>query len=127
MKSILLALIAMPFFAFAQTVDVKDVATDAEETTIQITKGKKGEEAKKDAMWELAEGNADIEGDAAALSKEAKQNWKKACDQWKKEFRDDNKENKIISMNCGTPKCGGDASGTTCTSQASYKIKTKVN
>lgn len=122
-----LMLLAAP--AFAQTVDVKDVTTSAgdETTTIEIKKGKRDELKKNEAMWEVADGTADVEGEVAPTAREAKQTWKKSCDDWKKEFRADNKENKILALNCGNPSCGGDNAQKTCTSQATYKIKTKLN
>jgi len=111
----------------AQTVDVKDAtAGDEETTTIEIKKGKKTE-TKIENKWEVQEGTADVEGESAATNKEAKAAWTKACDSWKKEFRGDNKDNKILSMSCGTASCGGDAGSKVCTSKASYKVKTQMN
>lgn len=126
MKSILLTLIMIPSLVFAQKVDVKDLETsDSENTTIEISKGKKKNSS--EAIWEVADGSTDISGEPAVMLKEAKQSWKKACEDWKKEFRNDNKENKIISISCGKEDCGSDTSGRTCTSKATYKIKTKLN
>lgn len=131
MSRILLALIFLPLFSWAETVDVKGVepsGADGDTTTIEIRKGKKAEEALKgDKAWEITEGTADISGDSGATAQDAKANWNKACNEWKKEFRSDNKDNKIISMNCGKHECGGEAGNRTCTSTANYKIKTKVN
>lgn len=126
-------LIALLFtgFAHAQEVDVKGVTPPDEGTTtsIEITKKKTTttEEKKTEVVWETQDGTADLEGEAGATNKDGKANWKKACDDWKKEFRADNKENKIISMACGTASCGGDAGSKVCTSKATYKIKTKMN
>jgi hypothetical protein len=128
MKAIMICLLSLPLFAMAETVDVKDVGTSDEDTTIEIHKGKSAKEAAKgDAQWEISEGTSDISGDTGTLTNEAKNNWKKACEDWKKEFRQDNKDNKIISMNCGAPTCTGEAGTKTCTSTAAYKIKAKVN
>ena len=121
-----LVLIFSPL-VLAQSVDVKDVAAgDSQTTTIEIRKGSKAESA-KDAQWEVVNGSADIEGDEAPMKRAARKNWKQACKVWKQEFRQDNKENKIISMNCGKPNCQGQSGGTICTSQASFQIKTKLN
>lgn len=134
MKSISLAVIfaLSGTAAWAQTVDVK--GTDAGNmengttTTIEIKKGKTGTVGTTtEKLWEIAEGNADVEGEASASTKDAKTNWKKSCDDWKKEVRADNKENKIIVLNCGAAACGGDAGQKVCTSKASYKIKTRLN
>jgi hypothetical protein len=127
MKRFCLGFIFISFPVFAQTVDVKDVNAGNENTTIEIRKGAPGQPERRDALWEIQDGTADIEGDASATAREAKANWKKSCDEWKKEFREDNKENKVLSVSCGKPTCGGEVGQKTCTSQASYKIKTKIN
>lgn len=112
----------------AQTVDIKDAAGgDQESTTIEIKKGKKSEVTKTENKWEIQDGTADVEGESAATNKEAKAAWTKACNDWKKEFRSDNKENKILAMSCGNANCGGDAGSKVCTSKATYKIKTQIN
>ncbi len=111
----------------AQTVDIKDATSgDEETTTIEIKKGKKAE-TKAENKWEVQDGTADVEGESAATNKEAKAAWNKACTEWKKEFRTDNKDNKILSMACGSASCGGDAGSKVCTSKATYKIKTLMN
>lgn len=111
----------------AQTVDVKDAtAGDEETTTIEIKKGKKSE-TKTDNKWEVQDGTADVEGESGATNKEAKAAWTKACNQWKKDFRADNKDNKILNVSCGTASCGGEVGSKVCTSKATYKIKTQMN
>jgi hypothetical protein len=127
MKSLsLAALLVFGVTAFAQTgVNLNELEEGT--TNIEIKKTR-GEQVKKgEALWELADGTAEIEGEAGATNKDAKDAWKKACEGWKKEFRADNKENKIIAMNCGQSTCGGDAGSKVCTSKATYKIKTKLN
>src|SRR5688572_3541084 len=91
----------------AQTVDVKDVSTktgDEESTTIEIKRGKKAD-AKVENKWEIQDGVADLEGENGATNNEAKLSWTKACNNWKKEFRTDNKDNKILNLSCGTASC----------------------
>lgn len=130
-----LALSLLGNASFAQNVDVNDIdASDEGTTTIEIKKTKKlmkepVAEATpgKSSDWEVQEGDAEVEGEMASLEFEARKEWKKACDSWKKEFREDNKENKIISMNCGKATCDGDVGKKTCTSKATYKIKSKLN
>jgi hypothetical protein len=131
MKSILLAA-ALVFAgsAWAQKVNVNDVdagGNDESTTTIEIKKNKK-EDKKKDVQWEVSENSADIESEPAATAKEAKAAWTKACKDWKKEVKDEAKENGniLISSNCGTSNCGGEVGQKTCTSKATYKIKTKL-
>lgn len=128
-KNLILACaVAFSGVAWGQTVDVKDLDTQGEgTTTIEIKKNKKEEEKKAEAKWEITEGNADVEGEPAATAKDARAEWTKACNNWKKEFRADNKENKILAINCGSAACGGDAGSKTCTSKASYKIKTRID
>ena len=112
--------------ARAQSVDVKDLKTDGDKTTtIEIRKGDK--EQKTDAQWEVIDGHADIMGDHNSVKKEARADWKKACETWIKEFKSENKENKIINVSCGSPNCVSETEGILCKSQGSYKIKTRVN
>jgi len=127
MKTLVFALLSVPLIVFAQKVDLKDLDTDAEETNIKISKGKSSGKEKCEQVWEITEGTADVSGEPNVMQKEAKSNWKKACDDWKKEFRADNKENKIITISCGSAECSSDAAGKSCVSKASYKIKTKLN
>lgn len=128
MKTILVLISVLSFSALAQTVDIGSVdASDGESTTIEIHKGKKKSNRKCETQWEITDGTADLAGEPANLSKQARSSWKKICKDWKKEFRRDNKENKIISINCGIPNCTGAAGKKVCASQAAYKIKTKLN
>jgi hypothetical protein len=115
-------------FAAAQNVNVDSIDANQDgTTTIQIKKSKNDEPDKKENKWEVSDGNADVEGEPAATAKEARVTWKKACDDWKKEVRSDNKENKVLALNCGTASCGGDAGSKTCTSKGTYKIKTRID
>ena len=123
---LMLALIFAPL-AYSQSVDVKDVeAEEGETTTIEIRKGKKADTDAKENTWEVVDGTADIEGEEAPMSRAARKNWKDACKSWEKEFRKDNKDNKVLAVNCGKPTCQNQSGGTICTSQATYKIKTKL-
>ena len=102
---IILAALLFPLVTHAQKVDVKDVNSGSENTTIKIEKGPQA--VKKQVKWETQEGGGDVEGDSGATTKEAKANWKKACDDWKKEIREDNnfrdKEKKFSSELCPAP------------------------
>ena len=123
---------ALSSAALAASVDVDSIDADQEgTTTIQIKKSKndKSEDSKptSDARWHVEDGTQDLEGEPSATAKEARAAWKKSCEDWKKEFRADNKENKIIAISCGAATCGGDAGSKTCTSKASFKIKTRVD
>lgn len=131
MKAFFLFILLAPLLVFAQKIDLKDVDADSESTTIEISKGKKKDQASSDtacrANWEITEGSSDITGDGATMMGDAKKNHKKACDDWKKEFRQDNKENKIIAMSCGTPICSAEAMEKACVSKATYKVKTRID
>lgn len=108
--------------AFAQTANIKDIPLD-KETNITISPdGKKSEKA-----WEIVDETSDIEGEPESLAKDARASWKKACAEWKAETSETNKENKIISLNCGSPKCEKSESvTTTCKSQAKLKVKVRL-
>ncbi len=124
MKKMILILLA-PWVLNAQTVEVDTGDTENEGyTSVEI---KKSKTPKSEAQWEVHDGTADIDGGEAAMEKEARETWKKSCDDWKKEFRTDNKDNKIISMSCGSPACSGSVGKKNCTSKASFKVKTKIN
>lgn len=116
--------------AFAQKVDMKDLdASEDSTTTIEIKKNKKEEAKKAEAKWEVSDGEADLEGETGATPKEAKAEWKKACEKWKTDFRKESKEqgNIVMATNCGVVNCSGDAGSKVCTSKATYKIKTAIN
>jgi hypothetical protein len=102
---ILFAALLIPFFASAQSMDVSE----------EVQKSK----------WEVQDGQADIEGESSATAGDAKKAWQKACADWKKEMKEDNKENKIINLNCGTAACSGEVGSKVCTSKGTYKLKTK--
>lgn len=124
----LLTLLLFTSLSWSQTVDVHGLSSDEDgSTTIEITKGKKGPTHTAGVKWEVVEGAVPVHGEPAAMNKEARGNWKTACNEWKKEFREDNKESKIISINCGTPECSGSVGQKTCHSTGTYKIKTKLD
>ncbi len=121
---LLTAILLMASLSFAQNVGVKvDDVNGSENTTIEIKKGNKA----TTPQYEITQGEDNVEGDAAPLLKEARTNWTRACSDWKKEFKDLNKENSILSMNCGKQSCSTQAMETVCTSKATYKLKVKVN
>ena len=134
MKTFIFLALILPLSVSAQSVDVKNVDTEGEgTTTIEIRKGKNDPKA-IDATpapaaprWEVHDGTADIEGESGPLVTDAKKLWKTACEDWKVQFRKDNSENKILNVSCGSPTCSGDVGNKVCSSQATYKIKTKVD
>jgi hypothetical protein len=102
------------------SVKINDMDT-TQDTTISIKKGANPQATKK---WVLTEGEEDISGDKAALLKQAETNWKTACSDWKKEFKEMNKDNKIVSMSCGKMSCSKEGVESTCVSKATHKVKT---
>ncbi len=101
------------------SVKIQDMDT-SQDTTISIKKGA----APATKKWQLTEGEEEIAGDKAVLLKEAEKNWKAACKEWKTEFKEMNKENKIVSMNCGKMVCSKEGVESTCVSKATHKVKT---
>src|SRR5690242_6228867 len=97
-----LSVLAIASLSQAQTVNVKDIPADkSDSTTIEIRKGDKAQ--KTEIVWEVVDGHADISGEHNAVKKEARADWKIACDTWIKEFKTDNKEYKIINVSFGSP------------------------
>ncbi len=131
---IFIILVFFAQFSFAQTVDVNNINADKDgTTTIEIHKGERKAEAPAPTVseakpkWEVQDGSADVDGEASATAKDAKQAWRQACADWKKEFREANRENKIVNMNCGTSSCSGEAGSKVCSSKATYKVKTRID
>lgn len=108
----------------AQSVSVKDVPADQESTTIEIKKGKPVDASKK--LYQVLEDTQEVSGDPAPLMKAARENWNKACAEWKKEVKELNTENKIISLSCGKPQCQTTTMETTCSSDAKSKIRVAI-
>lgn len=123
---IILALLFVSVSAFAQTASVKDIPADQEsETTISVSKGSKAK-----ALFEVTSGTAEIEGDPEILTNAARKSWKAACDEWKKETKELNKENgsQVLAISCNSQTCSkNEGSATVCKSTGTYKIKTRIN
>ena len=126
-QALALALL-FPVVGMAQ-VSVDNINAEQEgTTTIRIEKNRNDAPALAPRpTWEVQEGSADVEGETSATARDAKSAWKKACADWKKEFREDNKENKVLNVNCGSVSCGGEAGSKVCSSKATYKIKTRMD
>ena len=120
MKFLVIALLFVTGTTFAQTMGIKDISAEGD-TTIKIQKG-----GKEDVQYEITTGTDNIEGEPAALLKEARANWKTACADWKKETKELNKENQVLTLNCGSMKCSTSAMETTCVSQGNHKLKIRV-
>lgn len=117
--------IAICNFAFAQDVGVKvDHINASEDTTISIKKGDTNSKSKK--KYEMTEGSEEIVGDKDVLKKNAEQNWKKACEDFKKEIKENNTDNKIVAISCGKMNCMKEGVESTCQSKGTYKIRVLV-
>ncbi|MBC7743321.1 MAG: hypothetical protein H7061_14075 [Bdellovibrionaceae bacterium] len=118
LQAALLSLLALPVQAEEVGIKINDVNT-TQDTTISIKKGDAGGKRK----YTLSNGEEDISGDKNVVMKDAEKSWKSACLDWKKEFRELNKDNKIITMNCGQMKCTKDGVESICSSTAKHKVK----
>jgi hypothetical protein len=101
------------------------VSTGSAHAHQAVDVGEPPDHPKAESKWVTESDTVDIDGDIGALQSDARKNWQAACDNWKREFREDNKGSKIINVTCGTPTCSGDVGSKTCHSKANYKIKTK--
>ena len=122
MKYFILSVLLIGFSAQAQTAAIKDIPAQGD-TTISISKGEKS----STNNFEIVDGSAEIEGDSALMTKDARVAWKAACSEWKTEFRGLNKENQILALNCNSAKCAkADSNEIICKSTATYKMKVRV-
>lgn len=130
-RMIFLAVAFMVSAAFAETVDVhvKDLDPNQDINNKEFGGAiiiKKGSE-KDMPQYEITQGEEEITGDSTPLLKQAQANWKKACAEWKKEMRENNKENQVISLNCGSMDCTNSTAESSCKSKGNYKLKIKTH
>lgn len=80
--------------------------------------------------FEIVSGSDEVMGDPSAGHKDAYASWKTACADWKKDLRESNKENSIVTLNCGSPKQEAQKDVSIGTyvykSTGTYKIKVRV-
>lgn len=106
----------------AQTASVKDIEIKEGES-ISIEKNSTN---KNNKGFEIETGDSEISGDPSVLEKNARENWKKACDQWKKEIKELNSENQILAISCNAPTCTRKTNNeTSCDSKGTFKVKIK--
>lgn len=115
-------LLAPLVFTQEPTINVKDIPA-TEETTISVQRGRGNPNRPR---FEITEGTDDLAGDPAPLLKQARANWKKACDEWKVELKELNRENQILTLSCGSPSCRTETMETTCRSTSKHKLKVRV-
>ena len=116
MKLLLAVMVLFPMMSLAQT-------AGEEYTTIEIKKNDRPHSTKE---FEITEGSEEIAGDAAPLIQEARKNWKAACLDWKKDFKELNKDNQILSLSCGSMTCTTVAMENTCKSQGKHKLRVQI-
>lgn len=108
----------------AQTANIKDIPVDPEQgTTIRIEKGAR---PNAPTTSEVLEGQAEVTGDPKPLARVARESWSKACEDWKKEVKELNKDNQIMALSCNSAKCSNEGVLTVCKSTATYKIRMKI-
>lgn len=123
MKTLVILLSLLSLSVSAQQVNIKDAAAGDEDTTIQI---KKGKASPNEIRYEVVSGEDAIAGEAAPLLKDARENWKKACADWKKETKENNKDVQVVSLSCGTMECATVSMESTCTSKAQRKMRVRM-
>lgn len=76
-------------------------------------------------QFEVVDVSGQVVGELEATSQSARSNWSKACQEWKNESKDLNKNNEVLGISCNNPSCSLiDAAKWQCTSTGTYKVKT---
>ncbi len=74
--------------------------------------------------FENIDGHAHVVGKPNPMPSQARENWVAACEQWKIETKDLNRNNIVMMMSCETPACGANDAMYSCESDAIFKVKT---
>lgn len=119
------ALLSGTALADKPKVKVSDI-DGSQDTTISIRKGALPSEEK--IRYEIISGTDELIGDPAAGKSNAYKAWKTACTEWKKDFREDNRENRILSISCGAAKISpGESLGEyVYKSMTSYRMRVRM-
>ncbi len=108
------------------TVSVKDLPLNGPKTT-SITIGKSKPLRSTHPEFTILKGSQELEGEPNANPKDAYQNWKTACTEWKTETQELNKKNEVITLDCGRSKLERAESGQKVyRSSATYQIKVRM-
>lgn len=77
--------------------------------------------------FEIIDGSAEVAGEPATSTAEARSNWNFACEKFKAETKEYNRGDQIMLLSCDNPICAfsSDTGKTTCTSMANFKVKTQ--
>jgi hypothetical protein len=86
-----------------------DDTSGGEDSAVVIQKRKGNLLNERD--FEIISGTTEVIGDPEMGQKASYSSWKAACAEWKKELRETNHENQIISMSCGSPTKQSESSG----------------
>jgi hypothetical protein len=108
------------------SLQIKDLPISGQrETSITIQKWKP--KPSQFSKFSILKDTQEIEGDPSVSSKDARQNWKNACSEWKTETKELNKKNEIISLDCGHPTLSKEESGQkSYHSTGKYQIKVQM-
>ncbi len=115
-------LFSVSSYAQDKTLKISDIPTH-EDTSVIIKKGV----ASFGPDFEIVSGVDEVAGDPLAGSKESHASWKVACENWKKETRELNKTNQVLSLNCNLPMPTRIEGGLNIYhSSASYKLRVRI-
>ena len=94
-----------------------------QETSITIGKG----HPKKDCIvYELVEGREDVFGSPEFDKSKALSSWKLACNEWRQNLKELNKDNRVISINCSRPAMSKEGEQYLYKSSGIYKVRVKM-
>ncbi len=119
-----LSLAALPAFAQKAGVALTDIPTN-QDTSIVIKKGAQ-ENLLLPPDFEIVEGKDEIAGEPTNDRKSAYASWKEQCADWKKSMREMNKDNQLITLNCGSPTLKKEEYILTFSSTGSYKMRVRI-
>ena len=104
------------------SVKISNISTQ-EDTSVIIKKGA----ATCGPDYEVISGVDEVAGDPSMGVKESYSSWKAACEAWKKEVRELNKTNQVLSLNCSLPVQIRLSSGMNFYhSSATYKLRVQI-
>lgn len=115
-------------YLMAQTADIKikDIPTSGSGKAIVIQDIEKAKDIKSCTVYEMVDGTDEIMGEPTYNPTSAREAWKSSCEKWKQEFKEMNKDNKLVILNCGSPRAHTEGQRSFYTSQAKYKMRIKM-
>ena len=122
----MIAGLILSFSAFAETT-IKEKMPDSNSDSSVLIERKVNPKIHND--YEVVSEEQEIAGDPTAGTKEAYQAWKTACADWKKEVKENNAGNQIITLSCGTAAMIKDETGSgvyTYRSNGKSKIRVRL-